>query len=545
MTNLEELISYIRSDRVRRHTSDVDRVFSFYLYKVNLDQTIHHTNNRFIHLQLLLRSLVQMSMTDRNDFLQFYRDIYKENVNELALLDQLEKNYSSDQALFWYIRDTFISQTLNKALETSDIDLLYLFRFLLYDIRMQLDQHRCSTSIHVYRGQILSKDDLQRIQDSIGDLMTINSFLLTYLQRDKVIQDLKELEHGRRVLFEIDADPHLTGIQPFSQLKSLNLSHDDNEILFMVGSVFRIDHIQQQSNDFIIVQLTLCSIDDSTLKSLIPVFETSFDENDVHLLAYGDVLLRMGKLDESEKYYQRALKELSDEQHHELARCYYALGTIAMDKDQDVLSFDYHQKSLAIKKDIFNDRDANLADSYNSMGDLYRKKGDQSQTLEYYHQALQIWTEMNADKHAYKISMCLNNIGCVYGENKDYDKTLEYYRKALEIMQQYFPANHLCLGQAHNNIGSAYRALGQQELAIEHYQLSLKIKSKVLSPQHLSTASTLSNIAGVYEEINNLKQALIFYEQAAAIYRHRLPPNHPDYLRTQADIRRISNKLQS
>ncbi|CAF0746426.1 unnamed protein product [Rotaria sordida] len=74
--------------------------------------------------------------------------------------NNLRETYSSDQALWWYTRETFIYQFLNQALRLQDIDLLFLFRFFIYDIQKQLELNQYQESIHVYRNQLISNNEL-------------------------------------------------------------------------------------------------------------------------------------------------------------------------------------------------------------------------------------------------------------------------------------------------------------------------------------------------------------------------------------------------
>jgi tetratricopeptide (TPR) repeat protein len=61
----------------------------------------------------------------------------------------------------------------------------------------------------------------------------------------------------------------------------------------------------------------------------------------------------MEKFSEAEKYYQRLLTELPDNNLRDKAECYYALGSIALEKDDYNLSSEWHQKSLEIKRKSF------------------------------------------------------------------------------------------------------------------------------------------------------------------------------------------------
>jgi tetratricopeptide (TPR) repeat protein len=482
---------------------------------------------------------MKTDLTEKKQIISLCHDIYQGNQCELSILDEFEQNYNFNKALWWYTRDAFISRLLNKAFQAKTVDFLYLFRFLIHDIQQQLELNKCLSSIRAYRGQFLTQDEYEILKKSIGGFISINSFLSTNLIRQNASKYLTESDELQRVLFEIDADPRLDGMKPFSNIQSFSYSGQEDEILFMVGSIFRIRDIHQQDG-LSVVRMTLCSDNDPQLKAIFKPLKSETKNGETNMLSFGDVLWKMGKFSEAEKYYQRLLTELSGD----IAECYFALGNIAMENDDCDKSYEWHQKSLDLKKQILEENDPSIADSYNSIADIERKKGNSTQALEFYNKALAIWTESYGDDHP-KIAMCLNNIGCIYGEVKDYPKTLECHEKSLKIMEKHFPADHPCLGQAHNNIGSVHRYLGNYQLALEHYQLAVKIKSKSFSSKHPSIASTFSNIATVYEEMNEFQQALNYYEKAAAIYRHRFPPTYPENIRVMEDIRRIMNKCKS
>jgi tetratricopeptide (TPR) repeat protein len=465
------------------------------------------------------------------------RDIYQGNPIELSIIDEFERNYRTNEALWWYTRDSFISRLLNKALQAQTIDLLYLLRFFLQDLREQLQLKQPSSSIRVYREEFLSNEHLELLKKSVGDFISLNSFLSTNLNCQRVLKNCTDSDQSKNVLFEITADPSSSGIKPFG------LTDQDNEILFMVGSIFCINDVIEQSEQLSIIRMTLFSDNDPQLKMIFKSLKPEINDGEINLLAYGDILWKIGKFNDAEKYYQRLLTELSADDYHQISGCYYALGNLAMEKNDDNIGFEWHQKSLEIKKKILQENDPSIADSYNSLADIERKKGNSVQAMEFYNKALEIWTKAYDNDHV-KIAMCWNNIGCIYGEEKNFRKTLEYEEKALQMMQKHFPSDHLCLGQAYNNIGTVYRYLGNYELALEHYRKSIEIKSKAFSWKHPSVASTYSNMANVYEDMNSFKKALEYYEKAGSIYRLRFPKTHPENLRIAEDIQRISSKLK-
>ncbi|CAF4183835.1 unnamed protein product, partial [Rotaria magnacalcarata] len=90
------------------------------------------------------------NLTDKNELINLCQKFYENNPKELSLVREFEQNYSSNQAVWWYTRDSFVYRLLNKALRVQNIDLLFLFRFFIRDIEVQLKQYRCSSLVRVY-----------------------------------------------------------------------------------------------------------------------------------------------------------------------------------------------------------------------------------------------------------------------------------------------------------------------------------------------------------------------------------------------------------
>jgi hypothetical protein len=61
----------------------------------------------------------------------------------------------------------------------QDIDLLYLFAFFIRDLRHQFKQYQIPAPIRVYRGKLMSRKEVQQLKHSMGQLISMNSFLST------------------------------------------------------------------------------------------------------------------------------------------------------------------------------------------------------------------------------------------------------------------------------------------------------------------------------------------------------------------------------
>ncbi|CAF1216028.1 unnamed protein product [Rotaria sp. Silwood1] len=552
ITELNDLLNQIQLDHFKRIENKVDEPFIINISKFNnnnnniIDKSTKELNGEFLYSQLLMDCLLRMksNLTDKNEFINLCKKFYENNSKELNLIKEFEKNYSSNQVLWWYTRDSFIYRLLNKALRIQNIDLLFVFRFIIYDIEKQLKLYQCSSSIRVYRGQLMSIDELNQLKISIGEYISINSFLSTSLNRQQAIKFLNEYNFShnlQKILFEIDANPYINNLKSFANISSKSFYSNEQEILFMFGSIFRLINIKQDNNGIWIIQMILSNHNNENLKILYDNIKNEYIDinNEISLLSFGNILYQMGKYDLAEKYFQRLLKDLSNN-HDDISKCYYSLGVLALIKDNYDLSLNYHEKSLKLLKP----NDSRLADSYHCIACIYQKKEYFKNALEYYNKALNIWYNKFGEDY-YQIADCLSNMGCLNEKEENYSKALEYHQKALKIRKKLLPKDHSDFGASYNNIGNIYLYLHEYDLALENYEYSLKIKIKSLPIQHSSIATTLENIGLVYEEKKLFEKSLEYYKKAANIFRETFSSNHSNMIDIEQSIKRISSILES
>ncbi|CAF1104769.1 unnamed protein product [Adineta steineri] len=543
VTKFTELIANIRTQRSQRSHNEVNELLLISIFQAT---TSNQQSAHFIYSQLLINVLLQMIPinTDKNKLIVLCKEKYHDIDNEMKLIQEFENNYSSNDAIYWYMRDSFIYRVLNKALQTQNIDLLFLFRFFIHDIRQALKQNKCTSSIQVYRSQLMTKEQINLLKNSIGSLISINSFFSTSIHRDLALLFLNELplsDDTERVIFEITADPACALLKPFGFIKSNNSFRQTEEVLFTLGSIFRLINIQQQSDGMWTVQLTLCADNDDQLKEILKPFKTNDKHNHSNIVSFGDCLKKIGKLNDAEKFYLRLLNELPNNSQT-IADCYYALGCIAMEKNMYDLSLKWHLRSLDIKLKILKEDDLAIADSHSAIGQIYLKKHDYKQALSSYLRALNITMQVKGEKHP-SLAICYTNLGGVYQKQENYTHALECYRTALAIHQKTSSVDHPDLGISYNNIAIVYSCCAQYDLALENYNMALKILQNTLPPLHPEIAVSYCGLGLIFEQKGEFDKAYSYYEKTAVIYRQTLPSTHPDIIRIEQHIQRISSKL--
>ena len=550
IVQLKDLIHVIKQDQKGR--VKIEEPLTINIFNVNnkKDQSTTGLNGNFIHSLLLIDVLIRMKPieSDKKQLIQLCKKEYRTNNMELILVREFEKDYRSDKALWWYTRNSFLYRMLNKALRVQNIDLLFLFRFVIGDIYQQLKQYQQQSPICVYRGQVISTDELNTLRQSIDNLISINSFFSTSTNRQKALSFLnrsKTTSDLCRVLFIIDADPRLVKSKPFADISSLSAYSNESEVLFMIGCIFRLIKIEETKNEEIVmIHMELCGDDEHDLKELFDYMKKEFgDENEeVNLRSFGKVLRQMGKYNLAEKIYHRLLAELPSNDPS-LSNLYWDLGIVTHDKANYDSSLEWFQKSLVIQEQKGSSNYRDIGNLYNWIGENYRRKCELERALENYNKAIELFRNANDQDHP-NMAWFYNNIGLVYDDQKKYTEALDFYKKSLAIYQQHLPSNHPNIASSNNNIGLVYYNLNKYALAVEHYQQSLQIRLKSLPGDHPNIAMSYRNIALIHEKKREWKEALELFEKALNIYQHVFSSQRPNVLDVKEDIQRVSAYLK-
>ncbi|CAF3200840.1 unnamed protein product [Rotaria socialis] len=553
--DINELVIQVLSAQEKQTTRD--RFESQLLINVchtsgTREKSTTELNGQFVHSQMLIDCLLRIksNSTDKNEFITYSKKEYAKNDSQLDIIREFEENYSADQALKWYTRECFLYQLLNKALRVQNIDLLYLFGFFIRDLRNQLEQYRYPSLARVYRSQLISKKELQQLKSFMGQLISMNSFLSTTLDREVAVFYLGDIEVSngdlQPVLFEIEADPRIDGVKPFANITPFSYIPDEEEILMMLGSIFRLVHIRYEGQ-LCIIQLKLSSENGHDVKPIFDQMKIDYlNEGHSSVGEFGIVLANMGKFDEAERYLLRLLDESPPDHHtketkeYNLSVCYVNLGNVAERKGDFNRGLVWYQRALCIRLQLRRSNDPSIADIHNLVGASYYRKGEYKSAIESYNEALKIYRHNYGEDHT-KLAVVFSNIAAVYLKQEKYLEALDCQKKVLNIYKKNLHENHYLLGGLHTNMATAYLYLHNSDLALEHFNQALTIFQKTLPPNHPDFAAIYNNMGTIYIEKRNLQQALAYYEKAAVILNQTVGPTHPDAISIQRNIQYIQS----
>ncbi|CAF1191750.1 unnamed protein product [Adineta steineri] len=592
-TNINDICQALQLD-VKQCNHDLIAVSFVPVNKMSSTADLNQLEPTFMYTQIFKEILIGMDHGDKaiNDLAVYCRQLYIDNNYELDVINEFEHNYHPQQAIWWYTRECFTYQMLNRALRILDADTIINMGFFLRDLHQQIQQLYQQqvntydrTSFLVYRGQGLMKTDFEKLEKTQGGLMSFNNFLSTSKSKEVSLdfaQHASTKSDMVGILFIMSIDPCIKSA-PFAYLKEESYFEKEEEILFSMHTVFRVSVIKEMddNNQLYQVELQLTSDDDQQLRLLTDRIRKEADgSTGWHRL--GNLLLKIGQFNKAEELYNVLLEQTPDEvekahyynqlggihwnqgdyekaisyykqgleiqektlpsNHPSLATSYNNIGLVYYDMGEYVAALSFYEQAFEIQQETLPSNHPSLATSYGNIGSVYYDMGEYSEALLSHEKALKIQQNTLPSNHP-DLATSYNNIGLVYDNIGEYSKALSYYEKTLEIEQKTLPSNHPSLATSYNNIGSVYDNMGEYTKALSYYEKALVIRQKSLSSNHPSLATSYNNIGWVYRNMTDYAKALSFYERAQNIWQSALPPNHPDITDVKESIEIVKSKL--
>ncbi|CAF0935626.1 unnamed protein product [Adineta ricciae] len=505
-------------------------------------------NPSFMYTQLFKEILLTIEFEDKHieEFVRHHPGLITLDGTHSNDFEQSVRDYRAKNPIWWYTRGNSLHSMLNDALRIMDGDVLVRMGFFVTDLHRNIEQLHKEQFVNtswsplvftVYRGQGLSHTDFGELRNTIGGLMSFNSFFSTSMQRDVSLSYAKSNADNPKlvgILFTIEVDPSRS-TTPFASVGNHGRFLQENEVLFSMHTVFRIHHIKLIGTDRSLyeVNISLTLDSDEDLRTLTDHIRRENHLDGKGWTRLGQLLIQLGQHEKAKAIYDTLLNQTSDESDKGLI--YHQLGRIRLMQGLFQEAITFYAKSLVRLEKSFPANHHDLATSYNDIGLVYDRMGDYRKALEYYEKVFSIEQQSLAANHP-DLATSYNNIGSVYDSMGDYRKALEYYENALSIQQPSLPAHHPSIARSYNNIGSAYDRMGDYRKALEYYEKALSIEQQSLPANHPDLATSYHNIGLVYNNMGDYRKALEYYEKALSIQQPSLPANHPDLATSYSNI---------
>ncbi|CAF0749647.1 unnamed protein product [Adineta steineri] len=353
--HFDELIAQIRLDQKKRMKDEQPLLINIFSTSENAGKSTTGLNGQFVYNQLLIDCLLRMNPSteqDKNELISICKREYQGNNRFLNQLGEFQNDYFPNKVLWWYTRDSFFYKILNKALRVQNIEILFLFRSYISDIYHQLQYYQLKTPIRIYRSQLMAKEEIYSLKRNINQYISVNSFLSTTVQRETALFFMGEgnpEDNLQRVLFEINADPSVVSMKPFADITSHSDFPIETEVLFMLGSIFRLNNVIHEDDQLWVITMTLYSDDEHDLKQVLSHMKDQNGNGKADLATLAKIVWKMGKFNLAEKYYLRLINEIPSNDPI-LIKLYEDLGDITSHKGDYDASIQWYNKALEIRE---------------------------------------------------------------------------------------------------------------------------------------------------------------------------------------------------
>ncbi|CAF1475063.1 unnamed protein product [Adineta steineri] len=493
----------------------------------------------FMYTQILKEILLTIDFEDKHikEFITYCREAFVENEYELQNIEEFERDYHDRTPIWYYTYQYFLYSMLNQALRLMDVDMIIRMGFFINDLHRDIQRlhsqqflgQKSAKIFTLYRGQCLSKEDFTEMTKTQGGLLSFNNFLSTSKNPDISLCFAPQATTNPDlvgILFVISINP-TESTTPFASVSNASYFYTEDEVLFSMHTVFRIEDIQplDGNNHLYQVSLTLTNSSDQDLRTLTDRIRQETFPDSKGWYRLGQLLIKMGHSNKAQGVYEALLHQATNES--DKTNVYHQLGRIKHIQGQYQEALSYYERAAETHQQSLPSNHPDLGVSYNHIGNVYDNMNDYPKALSYYERALEIQQQSLPSNYP-DLGASYNNIGMVYYNMRDYLKALSYYQKDLAILQQSLPSTHPHLGASYNNIGNVYYSMSDYPKALFYYEKAFAIQQRSLPSNHPDLGGSYYNIGNVYRNMRDYSKALSYYEKALAIREQSLPSNHLD-----------------
>jgi hypothetical protein len=96
----------------------------------------------FMYSQILKEILLAIKFEQQHidEFLNYYRDMFDDNERVVENVDQLKRTYHNRTPIWWYTHEGFLYTMLNRALRTTDVDIIIKMGFFISDLHRHIEK---------------------------------------------------------------------------------------------------------------------------------------------------------------------------------------------------------------------------------------------------------------------------------------------------------------------------------------------------------------------------------------------------------------------
>ncbi len=236
----------------------------------------------------------------------------------------------------------------------------------------------------------------------------------------------------------------------------------------------------------------------------------------------GNLMLIQGIFDIAEEYFNESLEiklKHYGNLHLKVADGYNNLGIIYRKKNKLKLAEEFILKALDIKKEFLGESHPDIADIYNSLALVYWTSNDLEKAEEFMTISIEI-KKMIFGEEQISLGKSYINLGALYWKKQNYIEAEDLYKNALRILRNALGGEHPIVGVCYYNLGLLYFITDDLQNAEVNTKKALALCLLVYGEVHPETAKANNTLGLIYLSRNELKEAEILEKQALEIYEN-------------------------
>ncbi|CAF1132941.1 unnamed protein product [Adineta ricciae] len=529
----QQLVDQIEKD-ITRYRADAASI------SLLSSNDINRQDSSFMYSQLLKEIILndhrdEQEEVTRQDMLRYCRHVNEKDEINLNIIDEFDQNFIPELSVLWYTRECFLYKMLNKALWIPEPHVLYKLRYFLRHLYQQIVnqaelQRANLLPMTVYRGQNVLLDQIEKLKRTIGGFFSFNNYLSTSARREVAITFLSGSETD--VLFEMKVDPSIDRF-PFANVRRLSYQQGmttEEELLFSMGTVFRIQSINKD-DDFYTVQLILSADIDEELEAYTK--KTREHVRSSHsFLSLLKLMEELSEFDSIEHFIEIFREdETFSTNPHLLGSIHHAFGTIHNGRGQGKEALYHFQQALSQYLTILPRDHPKLSPTYNNIGSAHVTQSNYETALSFFQLAIDYQSNSPTPDISSLVTY-INNMGSVYFQLDQFNKALVYYKRALDVQLKHRDDDHSALISIYNVISIIYYQLKDPQQAEFYHNKALASQTWTTQFNPIASVAPLLTTGTLCFAQRQYQQALVHFNQALKIQQRYLLPNNPEFFTT-------------
>ncbi len=276
-------------------------------------------------------------------------------------------------------------------------------------------------------------------------------------------------------------------------------------------------------------QLGEYQLSHSLLKQAHEVKNAIYDEHHLELakshFRLASILHDLGKYPQAHEQYKISADLFSQNPEHISAEHATSLHMLALTRHHDI-AIDGIYEALEIRLDILGPKHPDIAQSYQTLGNIFLQQKDSIRAKKYFKKALTIIQAQGQPKTLQSANI-LQSIGIGYRILKQYEKAEKLVGGALDIYNLLYDKAHTNIAISIKSLADVHRDKTEFSTANQLYEKSMKVLSEAVGKEHPLRRPVLQSWANMHSDMGNHDLAEPMLREVLMLLESVLHEDHP------------------